>query len=292
MTHATATPKVDRAIRLRDGRQMAYSEWGDLQGRPVVLLHGNPGSRLFCPDEEATESARVRLITMDRPGFGRSDPRPAAGLLDWPDDYLELADQLDLPPCPVIGWSSGGRFALALGFRAPDLVPVVAVAAGRGPIDAVPGALDALSPEEQHIVALLADDRAAGIEAIAAMDDAWLEGDVWETMFDGSFGEADDRVLADPATLAAMKAMVREGVRQGLAGDQTDSLAAWTPWGFSASEIRQPVHLWWGEADLDTPRMGLDYLAATIPQASLVTYPGEGHLLPISRWGELLAAVH
>jgi pimeloyl-ACP methyl ester carboxylesterase len=270
---------------------MAYAEWGDLDGRPVILLHGNPGSRLFCPDEEATRAAGVRLITMDRPGFGRSDPRPGAALLDWPDDYLELAGQLDLPPSPVIGWSSGGRFALALGFRAPDLVSVVGVAAGRGPIDEVPGALDALSLGDQAIVALLADDRAAGMEAIAK-DGAWLEGDVWETMFDESFGEADDRVLADPTTLTALKAMVREGVRQGSAGDQTDSLAAWTPWGFSANDIRQPVHLWWGEADLDTPRTGLDYLAATIPHASLVTYPGEGHFLPISRWGELLAAVH
>ncbi len=50
--------------------------------------------------------------------------------------------------------------------------------------------------------------------------------------------------------------------------------------------------LWWGESDVDTPRTGLDYLAATIPRATLVTYPGEGHLLPISRWGDLLVALH
>ena len=45
---ATATPKLDRTMRLRDGRQISYAEWGDLQGRPVVLLHGEPGSRLLC----------------------------------------------------------------------------------------------------------------------------------------------------------------------------------------------------------------------------------------------------
>lgn len=77
MTTATATPKVDRTIRLQDGRQMAYSEWGALDGEPVVVLHGAPGSRLFCPDEQATEAARVRLLTIDRPGYGRSDPTPA-----------------------------------------------------------------------------------------------------------------------------------------------------------------------------------------------------------------------
>jgi pimeloyl-ACP methyl ester carboxylesterase len=55
--------------------------------------------------------------------------------------------------------------------------------------------------------------------------------------------------------------------------------------------IRQPARLWWGESDLDTPRFGLDYLAARIPGATLFTYPGEGCLLPISRLGELLAAL-
>src|SRR5258708_15600833 len=140
MTHATATPKVDRVIRLRDDRQMAYSEWGDVQGRPVVFLHGNLGSRLFCPDEEATESAGVRLITTDRPGFGRSDPRPGAALLDWPADYVELTGQLGLPPSPVIGWASGGRFSRPPGLPPPPLGPGVGSAPGRRPLGAVAAA--------------------------------------------------------------------------------------------------------------------------------------------------------
>jgi pimeloyl-ACP methyl ester carboxylesterase len=211
-------------------------------------------------------------------------------LLDWPDDYIELADQIGLPPSPVIGWSGGGRFALALGFRAPELVPVIGVVAGRGPIDEVPGAYDRLSPDDRAIVELLAHDRAAGLVAIRK-EGAWLEGDGYRTMFEPSWGDADDRVLADPPNLEAMRAMIREGTRQGVAGYEADVAAAWTGWGFAVSDIRQPVRLWWGESDLDTDRRGLDYLAASIPQATFVTYPGEGHLLPISRWGDLLAGL-
>jgi len=54
---ASATPKLDRTMELADGRTLAFSEWGDLGGRPVVLLHGTPGSRLECPDADATEAA-------------------------------------------------------------------------------------------------------------------------------------------------------------------------------------------------------------------------------------------
>jgi pimeloyl-ACP methyl ester carboxylesterase len=290
MTKATSSPKVDRTIPLRDGRQMAYCEWGDLAGRPVVLLHGMPGSRLFCPDEAATEAADVRLVTIDRPGYGRSDPRRGRTLLDWADDYAELAEQLDLRPCPVLGWSSGGPYALALGFRAPDRVTSIGLAASPGPADEVPGALDEMSPNGRAAVELLHRDHAAGL---AAFDKhfAWYAGDGWEAMFAESWGEADDRVLADPETLAAVREWMRESARQGSAGYASDVVAEHFPWGFSMAEIGQPVQIWWGESDPSTARPNTDYLAASIPGATLTTYPGEGHMFPIGHWGEMLAAL-
>ena len=289
MTIAVA-PKVDLTIRLRDGRQMAYCEWGALDGNPVVFLHGSPGSRLMCPDEHATTAAGVRLITIDRPGYGRSDPRPAAALLDWPDDYIELSDQLNLPPCPVIGWSGGGRYALALGFRAPDLVTTIGLAGSPGPIDQVPGALDELSFEDRGILALLARDRSAGLAAIAK-NFAWFAGNGWKTIFAESWGEADDLVLGRPEVLAALKAFTREGARQGSAGFVADEVAWILPWGFSVAAIRQRVHVWCGKPDLQVGRAHADYLAQTIPQANLVSFENAGHLFPIIHWGEMLDAV-
>ncbi len=55
---ASSIPKLDRTMELADGRTLAWSEWGDLGGRPVVLLLGTPGSRLCCPDVDATEAAQ------------------------------------------------------------------------------------------------------------------------------------------------------------------------------------------------------------------------------------------
>jgi hypothetical protein len=65
---ATARPRADATIMLADGRILAYCEWGDPTGLPVLLMHGAPGSRLLCPDEDATAAAGVRLLTVDRPG--------------------------------------------------------------------------------------------------------------------------------------------------------------------------------------------------------------------------------
>ena len=233
MTRATCSPRFDSVMTLADGRQLAYAEWGDPSGKPVVFIHGMPASRLFCPDEDATIAAGVRLITIDRPGYGRSDPRPDRVLLDWPADFVELADQLDLPACPVIGWSAGGRNALVIGLRVPERVTAIGIVVAPGPIDQVPGAIEELDPEERTAFRLLASDRAAGL-ALVSGQSTWLDGDGWKTMFAGTWGESDDDVLSDPGTREAMEVQTREGARQGRVGYEADLLEAFTPWGFSS----------------------------------------------------------
>lgn len=290
MTKATALPQLDAIIRLPDGRRMAYSEWGDRGGRPIILINGTPTSRLLCPDAAATEAAGVRLITIDRPGYGRSDPRVGRSILDWVDDFVELAAFLDLPPSPVIGWSAGGPYAMALGYRLPERVPTLALAASLVPFDEFPEFLDALPESLRAAIELLRRDRAAGTAAFEK-ERAWFSTEGWETMFAHSWGDADDRVLADPPTMAAMKAMVCEAAHQGSVGFVADSIAMYSPWGFSVTEIEQPVHVFCGAADRQVEPAEMDFLVEAIPAATFVRYPDEGHLFVMAHWGEMLAAV-
>ena len=74
-TYAGRVPALrDATVTMPDGRGLAYTEWGRADGKPILFFHGTPGCRLWCPDEKATDAARVRLIIPDRPGTGRSDP--------------------------------------------------------------------------------------------------------------------------------------------------------------------------------------------------------------------------
>jgi pimeloyl-ACP methyl ester carboxylesterase len=128
---------------------------------------------------------------------------------------------------------------------------------------------------------------------VAAIEehDAWFSGDGWERTFARSWGDADDRVLADPATRDAMKTLMREAARQGPAGYVADHIAETLPWSFSVAEITQPVHIWYGESDEPWVPMSADYFVANVPDVTLVTYPGEAHLFPFDHWAELLAAM-
>ena len=179
VSRPSAAPKRDRVVTLRDGRRVGFAEWGPTDGRPVVLFHGMPGSRLSCPDEEETERAGVRLITIDRPGYGVSSPHPGRTLLGWVSDYVEWAELVGLPPCPIVGWSGGGPYALACAVQRPECVTAVGLAASPAPLDEVPSEWDGLAAEVRDLIRLLRRDPPAAMEGINARCE-WLATG-WET---------------------------------------------------------------------------------------------------------------
>jgi pimeloyl-ACP methyl ester carboxylesterase len=236
--------------------------------------------------------AGVRLITLDRPGFGRSDARPGRSLRSWVDDYVQVAQQLELGGCRIIGWSGGGPYALACAVVAPEFVSVAGLAASDGPWDEVPGALDALQSGVQAMRAALITDPDSALAAIRARC-AWY-GDDWESMFadvGSRSNDPDDGIMSQPEVLAAMKVWMGEGARQGAEGYVGDWIAEFGPWGFSLAAVERPVFVWWGEADRLVGRVHAEYLVQAIPRAAITTYPLEGHLFPVTRWAEMLEAV-
>jgi len=110
----------DFSIRLRDGRSMGVASVGRDDGFPIIHCHGSGSSRLEVNllAEQASEVG-VRLIGLDRPGIGLSDPKIGYRLLDWPDDVVEVADQLGIEQFAVEGLSAGGPFALACALKIP-----------------------------------------------------------------------------------------------------------------------------------------------------------------------------
>lgn len=70
-------------IQLPGSRRLAFCEYGDQQGAPVFYFHGTPGSRLEAQlGARMARKYRIRILAPDRPGIGRSDPRPGRKLLD------------------------------------------------------------------------------------------------------------------------------------------------------------------------------------------------------------------
>ena len=93
-----------------DGRAVAYATWGDAEGRPLLLIHGTPGSRLTrSSDPELYTRIRASVATFDRPGYGRSSVHRDRTVTSAATDGLAVADALGWDRFGVLGVSGGGH---------------------------------------------------------------------------------------------------------------------------------------------------------------------------------------
>ena len=276
-------------LRLPDGRELAYEEWGDPSGRPVVFHHGTGDSRFARhPDESLTADAGVRLITVDRPGVGGSTRLPDRSLLDWTADLKALADHLGLETFAVAGWSGGGPHALAAAHALGDRVGRVVLASPLAPFDR-PGTRDLVENSDLRMIWRLSHAKwiagtATRVEGKRALHDL---REFVESIADDA--PADRDVLTDPELEPMFEAEMGEALSQHGAG-VLDDMWAFLDWGFTPESIAQPARLFYGDADqILAPKMYRD-LADRLPRCEVSSWPGGGHYALFHHWPELLAA--
>ena len=78
---------TDGTIQLPDGRTVGFADFGHAGQSAVLWCHGGPGCRLGPAYVAPTAAAQgIRLIGIDRPGYGLSTPQPGRGIADWVGD--------------------------------------------------------------------------------------------------------------------------------------------------------------------------------------------------------------
>jgi pimeloyl-ACP methyl ester carboxylesterase len=240
-------------LRLAGGRAVAVHHVADGAGeRTVALCHAAPGAGGFDPDPEQTAARGVTLLAVDRPGYGGSAPIEAdawASVEGAADDLAEVLDRRGTGPAGVAGWSAGGRVALALAARRPDLVDRVVVVATPAPDEEVPWIPP---PQRAMVAALRARPPAAAHRRLAEM-------------------------------LAAAFAQGAVGLAADVAG------YCLRPWGFQPSEVQARTLLLYGAQDPAIGPPHGRWWQRRLPDARLEVSPGEGHLLVIPRWGRALS---
>jgi len=276
-------------ITLTDGRILAYAGYGDPQGKPIFFFHGTPGSRFFRPPDEITTRLGVRLICVDRPGYGESTFQPNRRLLDWPQDISQLADYLSINRFAVVGHSGGGPHTLACAHGLPDRITDAVTLCGAGPVE-TPGATVGMTslnkfgfkfgrylpwPLGRLITWFVFRERCA--HPAKAMDREI-----------GLRPPADDELIARPEIRQACLQSEVEAFRHGLKAMSWDVRLITRPWGFRLEDIRVPVHVWHGTDDVDAPLAMGKAVAARIPNSRLTICPGEAHMLLFPHWEEIL----
>jgi pimeloyl-ACP methyl ester carboxylesterase len=276
---AAAGDRLDRTIRLRDGRTLGYAEVGALAGPTLFFFHGTPGARIVLAQSgEAAENLGVRIVVPERPGYGLSTPHPKRTLLSWADDVAELADHLGIQRFAVAGASGGGAYAAACAYAMPARVTITGLICAAGELER-PAQLWGMSLANRMKYAIprwapwyIWFDLAVVARLIARKPAFFAK-------VTAQFSKSDRKVAADPEVRRRITRLLAEAFRQGGSGVYTDLVLGARKWGFPVAAIRSPVYLWHGRQDLMAPMNLAEALAARLPNVRAAWLEGAGHLL-------------
>jgi pimeloyl-ACP methyl ester carboxylesterase len=281
----------DAKLELRDGRALAFSEWGEGGGVPVFYFHGLPGGRLECWGGQAAYAASgVRLFTVDRPGIGDSDPKPERRLLDWPVDVAELADALDIRRFAVMGHSAGGAYALACASRLSSRVVRAGLVGSVPPLDR-PEGIERMGTARYW---RLADRRPSLMRARYRLASFALRlaPTLGHRLYFARASEADRAVVDRREVRQRFRTAVLEAISPGVGGLVEDMRVLMRPWGFRPEEVTVEVLLWQGADDHHVSPTVLDDYSQAIPRCRAKLVDAEGHFsLLEARAAEIARAV-
>ncbi len=281
---------TDRKFKLEDGRLLCYSEYGDLDGKPVFHFHGSCGSRLERPlDESVLSDLGIRFIATDRPGHGLSDPQSERTLLDWPDDIRQLANYLEIDRFHVLGWSAGGPYSLACAYKLHNRVLAGSTVSGLAPPDR-PNPYQGLQFQfkvfmfaARHFPKSMYLLRRTGYNSIQRQSENSIKI--------GGFPPVDMELLQIEENNRMLFEDIKEGYRQGWQGPAQDDIIINSPWGFEIDDIRVRIDIWQGELDKNVPLNQGQYLHEKIPNSRFNVLPGQGHLYLLARWRDVLKSL-
>ncbi len=278
-------------VPLPDGRLLEVLDGGDPDGFPLVFHGGQPSAAVhYEPFDAAARSARLRLVTTSRPGYGTSTPRPGYRVADDVDDTHAVLDHLGLGDFVTAGLSGGGPRTLACAALSPRCRAAASIA-GVAPRDAEGlDWFDGMAPENlaEYSAAAAGPEEYGGylerefLPVLQASPD-----DIAEAL--GGLVTPVDRAAITGDFAEFLATSFQRAGAQGVVGMRDDGLALTGAWGVDLASITTPVAVWQGDQDAMVPFGHGRWLAEHVPGARAHLVAGEGHLSIMGRLDDILA---
>lgn len=286
----TLLPEVEHpaygAIRVPDGRALAWAEYGSPRGLPCLLVP-DIGSSRFAPvwllHDSALPSA-VRLLAIDRPGTGASDPIGLGGREDPAEDLRHLVDTLAVGRVAVVGVGQGVNDVFAFADRHPRLVASVAAVSPRL-VEPAPARRSLLHPFADRTPTMAGGVLGSWLEAAGGADltDAatWLRG--LDRMTPGARAALGDR-WQEPDFRVALATDAEQTQRTwGTVSRPVSS----TRWLENLSTHGVPVHLWHGQHEGATSISDLRSAVVSRPDWEVTAVAGPTAVM--GTWPQILS---
>jgi pimeloyl-ACP methyl ester carboxylesterase len=289
-------------IDLPGGGSLGYAGFGDPDGVPCFAFHGTSSSRLMpgwmFPPELLT-AAGVRMIGVDRPGYGLSKVDWRRALRTGPARSARSLTTWVSAGSPCWPHSLGSAYALACGPALGDRLAVIVIASGMGPVP--PGQRFHSGSRAEDLYWRLARRQASWLlnplcrlSGTMVLRSARGDPQRFAQGMARRLPEADrlttQRMFTRPGAQPALIADLRESYRQGTTVMAADLLRYSRPWGFRLDEVTATVHLWHGEQDPKVPLTVARQLATSLPRCQ-AHFGAGGHLMACDHAGDILTSL-
>lgn len=250
-------------VEIGDGVTVHLRDEGPRDGLPIVLLHGsNADLHTWEPWVDALDET-YRVIRFDQVGHGLTGPDAKGdySLENFVEDIDQVADALGLDKFILGGNSMGGSHTIGYALEHPErLHGVVLVDTGGAPVRSQgsgnSGFSIARTPVINQVVKYITPRTLVERSLRQSVSN---QTNVTETVVDRYW-----ELLRYPGNREASITRFARG---------------WT--GFTKEQIASievPALVLWGEEDRLIPLAAGDWYHETLPNSSLATYPGIGHL--------------
>ena len=221
----------------------------------------------------------LRIIGIDRPGIGSSTPHGYRCVLDFAADMDTVMAGLGIDRFAVVALSGGGPYALALARQFPDRAVGIGVLGGVAPTvgaDATEGGAVALARRFAPAISAGRVPLAATLAGVLRVSRPFANQAI--ALYGRMSPEGDRLLLEQPAFKAMFIDDLLNGSRRQISAPIADLVLFGRHWGFEVGEVEVPVRWWHGDADHIVPHAHGEHTVARIPDARLLTLPGQSHL--------------
>ena len=284
---------TENLIQLPDGAVVAFEEYGDANGVPVIFCHGWPSSRTMArlTDEPARELG-IRIVSLDRPGIRGSSLQPNRKLSDWPCLLEQVVERLDLPEFRMLAISGGAPYAYATAVAMPERVRAIAIVGGAPPTAEITDG-EGLLPLYRWMLALYRS-RPGLLRRCFYLVRPFLS--VRSPVRFRPFvlkmlrlRRCDADSLRNAAAFEAVFESQRLAWRASAEGVMADAEIYAQPWGFAIEDVRVPVRLWHGKEDRAFSVQLAEQMVKRLPNCKSRFVNDAGHYsLPIRHMREIL----
>src|SRR6267378_7551436 len=283
----------EQIVQLDKGGVVAFQEYGDPSGVPVIFCHGWPSSRTMAQlADEPARALGVRIISPDRPGISGSSMQLNRKLSDWPRVVEQLVDNLEIGEFRILAISGGAPYAYATAVAIPERVRAIAVVGGVIPFAELKD-FNGLLPLYRYMLAfyrnrprLLRPLFFLARPVLSFRAPIRLRPLLLKMLL---LRPCDAASLRDDAAFEAIFESQRRAWRGSVEGVMADAQIYAQPGGFSLEDIHIPVRLWHGKQDRAFSVHLAEEVAKRLPDCNARFIDNAGHYsLPIRHMREIL----